>query len=292
MRLTDYEKQAQREVERWQQGEPAVGLADAIAGGWTKLPGSFAGLVRQAADLAMRPVDWAVDRVVPPEMIDRLSEGIGQALGRLNEASTWTFEEEDLLEKARERGIEVGNLRELRDRPLEELDPLAREFFNQNAILAAIEGGGTSLGGPLFIAADIPLLFTINFRVIQQVAGAYGFPLRGAEFEPLVVAIYNVAASGSRDAKHAALRELSVAAASFAHDTDYRGRRAQGTFREQNRHVPRELAKNLAARKLGQLIPVAGAAVGAGVNYWFTEQTARTSYMLFRSLYLERKERL
>ncbi len=44
--------------------------------------------------------------------------------------------------------------------------------------------------------------------------------------------------------------------------------------------------------KLGQLIPVAGAAIGAGVNYWFTEQTARTATMLFRSLYLERKERL
>ncbi len=44
--------------------------------------------------------------------------------------------------------------------------------------------------------------------------------------------------------------------------------------------------------KLGQLIPVAGAAIGAGVNYWFTEQTARTATMLSRSLYLERKERL
>ncbi|MDX1531215.1 MAG: EcsC family protein, partial [Rhodothermales bacterium] len=142
------------------------------------------------------------------------------------------------------------------------------------------------------IAADIPLLFTINFRVIQQVGGAYGFPLKRPEFKPLVVAIYNVAASGSREAKQAAVRELSVAAAAFAHDTEYRGRRATGTFREQNRHVPRELAKNLAARKLGQLIPIAGAAVGAGVNYRFTEGTARTAYMLFRQLYLERKERL
>ena len=57
-------------------------------------------------------------------------------------------------------------------------------------------------------------------------------------------------------------------------------------------HVPREIAKNLGARKLAQLIPVAGAAVGAGVNYWFTDQTAKTAFMLFRSLYLERKERV
>jgi hypothetical protein len=293
MRLTDYEKQAQREIERWQQGEPlAGGIADALSGGVEGLPRTLSGLFRQATDLVMKPVDAFVERVVPPEMIDRLSDAIADGLGRLNEASAWTFEEEDVLSKARARGIDAGKLADLRDRPLEELDPLARGFTSQNSLLAAVEGGGTSLGGPLFIAADIPLLFTINFRLIQQVGGAYGFPLRAPEFQPLIVAIFNAAASNSTEAKHAALRELSVAAAAFAHETGYRGRRAQGTFREQNRHVPRELAKNLAARKLGQLIPVAGAAVGAGVNYWFTEQTAKTAYMLFRALYLERKERL
>jgi len=289
MRLSEYEKQAQREIDRWQHGDGS------IAGwptGFADLPRNLTGLARQAADLVMKPVDWAVERIVPPELVDRLSDAIGEGLGYLNDASMWTFEEDDVLEKARERGIEVEHVRDLRDHSLEDLDALARSFYNQNAILAAIEGGGTSLGGPLFIAADIPLLFTINFRVIQQVGGSYGFPLREPEFRPLVLSIYNVAASGSREAKHVAMRELSVAAAAFAHDAGYHGRRAQGTFREQNRHVPRELAKNLAARKLGQLIPIAGAAVGAGVNYWFTEQTAKASYMLFRSLYLERKERL
>lgn len=283
MRLSEYERQARREIERWQQGETA-GPAEGLGG--------LAGLLRQASDLVMRPVDWAVERVVPPELVDRLSEAIAAGLGALNDASAWTYDEADVLAKARARGLEVGRVEDLREAPLEELDALAREFFGPNAILAAIEGGGTSLGGPLFIAADIPLLFTINFRVIQQVGAAYGFPLRRPEFQPLVVAIYDVAASGSREAKHAAMRELSVAAAAFAREMDYRGRRAGSTFQEQNRHLPRELAKRLASRKLGQLIPVAGAAVGAGVNYWFTDQTARAAAMLFRALYLERKERL
>lgn len=272
MRLTEYEKQAQREVERWQHGETSF--------------------LQQAIDFAMKPVDWAFEQVVPPELVDRLSDAIADGLGVLNDASAWTYEEDDVLEKAAEHGIEVEAVDDLRDHPLEDLDALAREFVGQNSVLAAIEGGGTSLGGPLFVAADVPLLFTINFRLIQQIGGAYGFPLREPEFKPLVIAIYNVAASGSQASKHAAVRELSVAAAAFAHDTGYKGRRTTGTFREQNRHVPRELAKNLAARKLGQLIPVAGAAVGAGVNYWFTDQTAKTAAMLFRALYLERKERL
>ncbi|MEM1270150.1 MAG: EcsC family protein, partial [Bacteroidota bacterium] len=45
-------------------------------------------------------------------------------------------------------------------------------------------------------------------------------------------------------------------------------------------------------QKLGQMIPIAGAAIGAGVNYWFTTETAEAAFMLFRALYVERKERL
>jgi len=39
------------------------------------------------------------------------------------------------------------------------------------------------------------------------------------------------------------------------------------------------------------MIPIAGAAIGAGINYWFTTETAETAFMLFRALYIERKER-
>ena len=114
--------------------------------------------------------------------------------------------------------------------------------------------------------------------------------MRGPAYRPLVLAIFNVAASGGRDAKSAALREISVAAAAFANELEYRGR-VTGTFREQNRHVPREIAKNIVGRKLAQTIPVAGAAVGAGINYWFTTETAEAAFMLFRAMYLEWKER-
>ena len=164
-----------------------------------------------------------------------------------------------------------------------------RWLFTGAFILGAALAG---LGGALLLAADIPVLFTVNFRLIQQVAASYGFPLRGPEYTPLVVGIFNVAASGSREAKSDALRELSVAAAAFAHGSGYKGRKVQGTLREQIGHVPREIAKNLGAAKLGQMIPIAGAAVGAGVNYWFTDQTAQATMMLARALYLERKERM
>ncbi len=270
MRLTEYERTAQREIDRWERGET---------------------LLQQALGFAMRPVDWAFEQFVPEPVVDALTDALTQALSTLNDASAWTYDEGDVLAKARAQGLDVEAVADLRDQPLDALDALARAYTSENAVLAALSGGGAGLGGVLLLAADIPVLFTVNFRLIQQIAAAYGFPLKGPGYTPLVVSIFNVAASGSREAKSDALRELAVAAAAVD-GGGYRGRRAQGTLREQLGHVPREIAKNLGAQKLAQTIPIAGAAVGAGVNYWFTDQTAQAAAMLCRALYLERKERL
>ncbi len=270
MRLTPYEKNVQREIEKWHQAQ--------------------GNLIAQALSWAAKPMDWVVERV-SPEIIDQASDAVERFLTLLNDASEWTYDAADVLAEARRRGLQAERIETLRAQPLEELDPLARSFFTQNAVLAAVEGGGTGLGGAMLIAADIPLLFTINFRLIQQIGAAYGFSLKGEASRPLVLAIFNVAAAGSKDARNDALREISVAAAAFAHESGYRGR-VSGTLRDQNRHIPREIAKNIVGRKLAQLIPLAGAAVGAGINYWFTLQTAEAAFMLFRALLLETKERV
>jgi len=271
MRLSPYEKEVQREIERWQHGE--------------------ASFLMKAFNWAMQPMDWVVERVVPPEIVEQASNAIEQFLSMLNDASEWTCDPNDVLKLAKEKGLDVETIEDLRNEPLEINDAIARSFFSQNAVLAAVEGGGTGLGGAVFIAADIPLLFGINFRLIQQIGAAYGFQLKGPSFRPLVLSIFNVAASGEKRAKNEALREISVAAAAFANDLAYKGR-VTGTFRDQNRHLPREIAKNIVGRKIAQAIPIAGAAVGAGINYWFTTETAEAAYMMFRAMYLERKERI
>jgi hypothetical protein len=270
MRLTDEEKAVRREIEDWQHADASIAA--------------------QAIDWAMRPVDWAVDQTVAPETMDQVVERIHQFLSTLTDASEWTFEDEDLLAAAAERGLPAQSVSDLRTQPIDELDPLARSRFQQNTLLAALEGGGTGFLGTALLAADIPLLFTINLRLIQQIGACYGFPLRGPMFRPLVLSIFNAAAAGGREARNEALREVSVAAAAFANDLDYKGR-VSGTFRDQNRHLPREIAKALVERKLGQTVPLAGAAVGAGVNYWFTSETAESAFMCARALYLDWKER-
>ncbi|MCB0215408.1 MAG: EcsC family protein [Chloroflexi bacterium] len=272
MRLSDYEKQVLREIEAWQRDDGTA-------------------LVR-AISWAMLPVDWLVDSFVPDRVTDQLGEAVGQALGMLSDTAAWTLDAPGLLRRAAELGITAERTEDLRDADLELLDSLALQTLAENSLLAALEGGGMGLGGPALIAADIPLLFAINFRLLLQIGASYGFAMQSPDYRDLVLAIFNVAASGTREAKSSAMREVSVAAASFAHDFTYSGRGMGDTFRNQNRHLPREIGKNLLGRKLAQLVPLAGAAVGAGVNYWFTQQTAAAARMIFRAIYIERRERV
>lgn len=271
MRLTSYEKGVQREIEDWQRTEGS--------------------LVMQAVNWAMQPLDWVVRQVVSPEIEEQADQIVSQFLSIINDASEWTHNTEDVIAEAKALGLEVEQISDLRNQSMEKLDELAQGRFTENVVMAAIEGGGAGLGGLVLIAADIPLLFGINLRLIQQIAACYGFELSGPEFQPLVLSVFNVAATGGRESKSSAVREISVAAAAFANDLEYKGR-VRGSFKDQNRHAPREIVKNVLGRKIAQAIPIAGAAVGAGVNYWFTTETANAAYMLFRALHIERKDRV
>src|SRR5690554_5970246 len=70
MRLSSFEKDVRREIEQWERGESSI---------WV-----------QALNWAMKPLDWAVDRVAPPEVVDQAGKGIEEFLSFLNNASEWT----------------------------------------------------------------------------------------------------------------------------------------------------------------------------------------------------------
>lgn len=270
MNTTAHEQQALLDIERWQASEESS--------------------LRQAFNLAMRPVDWVTQRSVPEAALAQADAAVLRFFDTLGDLSRWSVSLEAVLVAAGEAGVVAARIEDLRGQPLDVLDPLAQQQFKSSAISAAIEGGGAGLGGVALLVADIPALFAINLRLILQAAAVYGFDLRDTEFRPLVMAIFNVAACGTPQARHQALREMSVAASALAGGGHYLGR-VSGSFSAQNRHVPREIAKHLLSRKLAQAIPLAGAAVGAGVNYWFTTQTAQAAFMCMRALHLEYHQR-
>jgi hypothetical protein len=269
--ISDYERTIETQIEIWRDGDDS----------W----------LRQMFNAAMKPVDWVTERVVPPDALRQADDAVAGFFSTLGDAANWTVSLEKVVDAAGDHGVEVESVEDLRRVDLERLDPIAKKFADNGSLVAAIEGGGAGLGGIVLLAADIPALFAINLRVTQQISACYGFDLRDPQFQPLIMAVLNVAACGTGAAKHQALREMSVAGSALASGAHYLGH-VSGSFAAQNRSLPREIAKQLLSRKLAQTIPLAGAAVGAGVNYWFTTRTADAAIMTMRSLHLECARRI
>jgi uncharacterized protein (DUF697 family) len=280
-----YEENAAKEIRRWADGDPSA--------------------FSKALRLLSKPLDWAAERSATESAMKEVNERIVAVLDSLSEASTWTYDPEHVLGRARDDIdlADTASLADLRAAPMPRLDELARTFFTENTILSALEGGGTGLGGVALLAADVPILFTINLRLIQQVAASYGFRFGGPRARPLVLRVFSAAVADTPEARQEALRELraagKAAARGEAPGTDRddigvaaassEGTEGTDTTENQSRVLINEIARNIAAREMAQLIPLAGAATGAGLNYWFTSATAETAYMLSRALFLEHR---
>ena len=102
----------------------------------------------------------------------------------------------------------VRSLSELRDRPLEDCDRMARQVGLAAQALAAAEGAATGAGGAWTTLIDIPLLFTLALRTIRKIGHCYGFPLEDRRGRALVLAILVTASSGSLETRRRRLDSL------------------------------------------------------------------------------------
>lgn len=253
------------------------------------------GVLTKALNVAGLPVGWAYERM-PDAGRKTVERAVLGFMEMLRDASRWTYPDGGIVEEARKLGMEVDDYRDLSGQDLEKLDRLARSYFGTNKVVAALEGGGCGLGGVALIAADIPLLFGISFRAVQQIGSCYGFDMEDPEMTPVVMSVFNVGSTASSTAKTAALLDMRVAAVAFGRNWTY-GKVAERTstgvvaalLKERTKHLPKDIANNITKRKLAQAIPLVGAAVGASFNYWFLSNTTRAAYMVFREMYLARK---
>jgi translation elongation factor EF-Ts len=113
---------------------------------------------------------------------------------------------------------------------------------------------------------------------------------------PIVLSVLGLASGAEEATKIAAQADLHVAARMFAQRWSYEkvAERtviggAANALKLAAERMPQDIAKNITKKKLAQILPLVGAAVGAGFNYWFISNTSRTAYMLFREMYLARK---
>ena len=277
MELTDYEWNVREQIEIWRNRKPD--------------------LISVALNAIAQPLGWLASRAVPIAAQQAAERAVLGFLEMMKDASYWTYSDAAILARAKKLGIAAETLADLQTAELPLLDKLARKHFTQNKLASALEGAGCGLGGLALIAADIPALFAVSLRAAQQIGASYGFDMKDPDLRPIVYHVFNAGVAASSAAKSAALADMRIAALAFAKNWTYK-EVAEKTqtgvvaklLKEATKTLPRKIADNVTKRKLAQIVPIVGSAVGAGFNYWFLANITESAFMLFRELYLDRKE--
>src|SRR5438270_3424035 len=154
-----------------------------------------------------------------------------------------------------------------------ELDVLADSIVRSGMKMAAVEGAGFGLGGLITIVPDLGVLSAITMRTIQKLSLIYGFEFNTDD----------------------EIAELWIAAASAAGVDISRELIEKEVV---NKFVPRVIQRidarasaEVVERWAGRMIPLASAAIGAGLNYWFVRAWGERAKLHFRGRYLLLKQR-
>ena len=154
-----------------------------------------------------------------------------------------------------------------------EVDAVADSVIRSGMKVAAVEGAGLGLGGLITIVPDLGILSAITMRTIEKLSLVYGFEFKTDDD----------------------IAELWVAAASAAGVDVSRELLEKEVV---NKFVPRVIQRiaakasaEVVEKWAGRVIPLASAAIGAGLNYWFVKAWGERAKMHFRQRHLAVRER-
>jgi len=182
--LNEYEIQQVKEIYSWKNADPAV--------------------VPRPARLALRPLNWAIERAVPwKDVID--------VLDRVSVGPECSHDLQCILKQA-----DVGTIRELRSRPLEKSDILAADVY-QWAIRQARGLVGvivdpfplpTPILSILSIRAKVCSFVLLSAKTVYRIGLCYGYEFGGDEAKRFTLAVLQAAGANSMEEKIVALATL------------------------------------------------------------------------------------
>lgn len=303
MTLSTYERRALQEVNERKAAQVARSPRRLV-------PGTVGDRARQAADYAGR-VPGAKQAV---QAYTHALTGLARATSK---GANVTLSEERVIRAYQKRGFAIAALEDIRSMELHEIEKSVRpkRMDLVYASIAAVEGaaaGAVVTGAELLatvgsvasagaasapgagavgtaMAGDAAFVLAAAQRVVSHTVLYYGYdPFDPAE-RVFAMSVVNLGSALTAGGKVAGYSELSRV-------TQLLARRA--TWKQLNEHALPMIAQRFAVRfgmrltqrKLGQLVPVVGIALGAGMNYRLVDEVADTAHWTYRERFLLEKD--
>lgn len=296
--LSEYEREAWHHVQRWRQSQ---------AQRQRRLPVP----VRERLGKAAERASGVWDAAPGTELINQaLQESLSGGTDALTDAVAASLRRERILAAVRGAGAAVDDLADLRTLDLQLLDDVRPRLNLRYAAASASTGVGSGFvasGGTAAalgtsgvaaapsamavgaaLAADVLATIALAARVVTHYAGYHGYDAREEEEKAFLLAVIGLGVAGEGAAKQAALlhvRKVGMMVARRATWSELGDeaivRLIQGLFAK--------LSGQLTKRKLTQALPVAGIAIGAGMNYGLMRRVGTAASYAYKERFLIEK---
>jgi hypothetical protein len=168
--------------------------------------------------------------------------------------------------------------------PVVGIDLQMREIMVQKRIkyyqtAAAMEGGLTGAGGFLWGLADFPLLLSLKLKLLFDIASNYGFDATDYRERVYLLHIFQLAFSSQEHRRHIYLQIT---------DWETKKQDLPDDINKYNwRTMQQEYRDYIDLSKMGQMIPLIGAPIGAVVNYNLINRLGNTAMNAYRMRWLD-----
>lgn len=232
-------------------------------------PSAFPRAVRSLSG----PVNYLTHRLIPAEVIEAAIKGADWAASQSIRTAAISHDFSDL----------------------QACDAAVTEVRRWALGYAVTGGGAAGAFGAAGLVVDVPATVALALRSVRLVGLCYGFGATTEAEQVYILDILQLASANSRKERDAALDRLAKGRAE-ADPEDWQkiarlAGQTTGTVAA-TRRVAVTLGVNLSARKIAQVTPLVGAAVGAGVNAAFQNDVIAAAHFAFRARWLEVNERL
>lgn len=116
---------------------------------------------------------------IPQEFTSTLNEFISSSFfhtqSLLQTSKQFQEKKDDLLDRASIFNNKINTIQDLKQLPLRQLNFLAEQEISKAIVISSFQGGISGTSSKLALACDLPGLFLLNLKSVQEIALCYGF---------------------------------------------------------------------------------------------------------------------
>ncbi|QNO13302.1 EcsC family protein [Alkalicella caledoniensis] len=201
----------------------------------------------------------------------------------------YTYDKDKAVKRFKNDG--VSSLKDLVKVDVSKLDELARGVVFENKVAGGVEGFVMGLGDITAAIIDIPIFFTLTFRVMQQIAAIYGYDPEDPIEKLYMIKLLSFGTAVKTSGKIAIQAELQMLRIAIKRFSFMKLEEIGGKYAViiAARNVGKNVGKRLTRKTLLKGIPMVGGVFGGFFNYGFIKDIAEVANMMYKKRYLEDK---